>query len=77
MFILRQAERFSTPETRKIEGDEVPAGERAILDAFTEAVRTREAPECNAEDNLGSLAMVFAAIQSAKEGRKVRLDELK
>jgi predicted dehydrogenase len=61
---------------RKIEGVDVPGGEKAILDEFLGAIRDGRQPECNAEDNLQSLAMVFAAIQSAKEGRKVRLDEL-
>ena len=76
--VFKHLHRTETPETREIEGDlNVPTGEKAILDVFLQAVRTRQPPECNAEDNLGSLAMVFAAIQSAKEGRKVRLDELK
>lgn len=61
---------------RKIEGDEVPAGEKAILDEFVSAIQNGGQPECNAEDNLQSLAMVFAAIKSAKEGRKVVLSEL-
>ena len=62
--------------SREIPGDEVPNGEVAILDEFTSSIREGRQPECNAQDNLGSLAMVFAAIQSAKEGRKVKLSEL-
>lgn len=61
---------------RKIEGDDVPGGEKAILDEFIGALKNGGQPECNAEDNLQSLAMVFAAIKSAQEGRKVLLSEL-
>jgi len=61
---------------RKIEGDDVPGGEKAILDEFLGALQNGGQPECNAEDNLQSLAMVFAAIKSAQEGRKVLLSEL-
>lgn len=55
----------------------VPASEQAILDEFFAAIRDNREPECSAEDNLGSIAMVFAAIKSAKEGRKVQLSELR
>ncbi|MBV9868448.1 MAG: Gfo/Idh/MocA family oxidoreductase [Abitibacteriaceae bacterium] len=54
----------------------VPTSEQAILDEFFAAIKEDRQPECSAEDNLNSLAMVFAAIQSAKEGRKVELSEL-
>jgi predicted dehydrogenase len=54
----------------------VPAPEQAILDEFFAAIREDREPECSARDNLKSLAMVFAAIQSAKEGRRVELAEL-
>jgi predicted dehydrogenase len=54
----------------------VPPPEQAILDEFFAAIREDRQPECSAEDNLGSLAMVFAAIRSAKEGRRVELAEL-
>ncbi|HEX8550782.1 MAG TPA: Gfo/Idh/MocA family oxidoreductase [Abditibacteriaceae bacterium] len=68
--------RVENKETREIETDAVKPSEVAILDEFLDACRTRREPECSAADNLNSLAMVFAAIQSAKEGRRVRLDEL-
>lgn len=54
----------------------VPPAEQAILDEFFAAIREDRQPECSAEDNLSSLAMVFAAIRSAKEGRRVELSEL-
>lgn len=54
----------------------VPAPEQAILTEFCAAIAEDREPECSARDNLGSLAMVFGAIQSTKEGRKVELAEL-
>jgi predicted dehydrogenase len=61
---------------RPIEHLPVPPGEQAILDEFFAAIRENREPECSAADNLQSLAMVFGAIQSAREGRKVSLAEL-
>jgi predicted dehydrogenase len=54
----------------------VPPPEQAILDEFFAAIRDDREPECSARDNLGSLAMVFAAIRSAQESRPVDLAEL-
>jgi len=59
-----------------MELESVPEGTQAILTEFTSAIREDREPECSAEDNLNSLAMVFAAIRSAKEGRTVKLSEL-
>jgi predicted dehydrogenase len=53
-----------------------PPAEQAILDEFFAAIREDREPECSAQDNLKSLAMVFGAIQSAKEKRRVELSEL-
>lgn len=63
-------------DKKPLEHLDVKAQHQAILDEFVAAIKEERQPECNAKDNLLSLAMVFAAIQSAKEGRKVRLDEL-
>lgn len=54
----------------------VPASEQAMLDEFFAAIDENREPECSAQDNLKSLAMVFAAIKSAKEKRRVELNEL-
>jgi predicted dehydrogenase len=54
----------------------VKPSEQAILDEFVAAVQEDREPECSAQDNIKSLAMVFAAIRSAKEGRRVELSEL-
>jgi predicted dehydrogenase len=55
---------------------QVPPGEQAIITEFVASVKENREPECSAADNLGSLAMVFGAIKSAKEGRAVKLSEL-
>jgi predicted dehydrogenase len=63
-------------ERQQIEHLNVPPGEQAMLDEFFASIQENREPECSAHDNLQSLAMVFAAIQSAQEGRKVELAEL-
>ena len=54
----------------------VPPSEQAMLDEFFAAIRDDREPECSARDNLGSLRMVFGAIRSAVDERKVMLSEL-
>lgn len=65
-------------ETRaEIEQDKLPlAGQDAVLAEFVAAVREGREPECSGQDNLRSLAMVFAAVTSAKERRPVAIDEI-
>ncbi len=63
-------------DKRQIEHETVKAGETAMVDEFFAAIAEKREPECGAQDNLKSLAMVFGAIQSAKEGRVVMLNEL-
>ncbi|MFB7249760.1 Gfo/Idh/MocA family protein [Microbacterium sp. NPDC056234] len=46
------------------------------LAAFVAALRTGRAPENAARDNLRSLAMVEAAVQSAETGVRVRIDDV-
>ncbi len=55
---------------------DVPGVETSMLDEFFAAIKEDRQPECSAEDNLKSLAMVFGAIQSSKEKREVQLSEL-
>ncbi len=63
-------------DAREIKLDATAPQDQAMLDEFFAAIEGNRAPECNAQDNLKSLAMVFAAIQSAKENREVQLSEL-
>lgn len=55
---------------------EVKPSEQAMVDEFFAAIQEKREPECSAQDNLKSLAMVFAAIKSSQEGRVVQLSEL-
>ncbi len=49
---------------------------KAVLVEFVSAVREKREPECSAQDNLKTLAMVFGAIESAKRKQWVELAEL-
>ena len=61
---------------RQISLDDGGQGHSPVLREFVAAIEEGRAPECNAADNLKSMAMVFAAVKSAQEGRPVSLAEL-
>ena len=62
---------------RQISLDQTGAGgQNPVLSEFIAAVAEGRTPECNAADNLKSMAMVFAAVKSAMEGREVSIAEL-
>jgi predicted dehydrogenase len=48
----------------------------AIMTEFLTAIEEKRQPECSSEDNLKSLAMTFAVVQSAIEKRWVKMSEL-
>ena len=66
------------PQVREqVDLDEPATGElNPVLCEFLAALDEDREPECNASDNLKSMAMVFGAVKSAKEGRRVQLSEL-
>jgi predicted dehydrogenase len=67
-------ERPMTPigeDSHKITG-----GIGGALEEFCHALRSGRTPMCSAEDNIQSLAMVFAAKASAAEGRRVKISEM-
>jgi len=68
--------RTDKPVDREVPPLQVPPSGKAILDEFFGAIKENREPECSAADNINSLAMVFAAIKSAKEKRWVKLEEL-
>ena len=45
----------------------------AALTEFAAAVRERREPQCSGRDNLGSLALAAAAVESADRGVPVRI----
>lgn len=51
-------------------------GHPACIDSFIRALDSGEAPPTSIEDNMMSLAMVMGAIESAKQGRRILIDEL-
>lgn len=59
----------------KVDPDE-PSGIAASLRDFLQALRTGSTPMGECHDNIQSLAMVFAAIQSAATGRRVAITEI-
>ncbi len=48
-------------------------GHASVIAAFVEAIESGAAPETVSTDNINSLAMVLAAIESAKTGRRVTI----
>ena len=63
------------PKVRELlDLDQVAAdGANPVLTEFVSALRENRQPECSAEDNLKSLAMVMGARQSAVQNREVEL----
>ena len=48
------------------------SGHAGCIDEFLASVRTGQAPQTICTDNIKSLAMVYAAVESAKAGRRVK-----
>ena len=69
---LREQEALIVPEAANASETE---GHASVIGAFLKAVETGEKPETSGEDNIRSLAMVFAAIESAKAGQRVMIGE--
>ena len=69
---LREQERISLPATVNVSETE---GHASVIRAFLDAVAAGRAPETGAEDNIRSLAMVMAAIESARTGQRVMIRE--
>jgi predicted dehydrogenase len=64
-------------DTRRIEFPELPyAGRAGSLFAFSEAIRTGQEPESSARDNLRSLGLMAAAVESAASGLPVLVPDL-
>jgi len=61
-----------------VEAELVPMeleGRRYILHEFAEAIRQDREPEVSGRDNLKSLAMVHAAVESARTGKLQRIED--
>jgi predicted dehydrogenase len=58
-------------ELPALHSEDAIGGHDGVIEDFVDAVRTRRTPETVSSDNIKSLAMVFAAIESAKLEQKV------
>lgn len=50
-------------------------GHKSVLNAFISALEEGRAPETVGADNIHSLGMVFAAIESARQGRRIEISQ--
>ncbi len=69
---FRDVERTTWPVPEPLDA----TGHAAAIDDLFDALEARRTPETEAGANLGTLAMVFAAIRSAEEQRPVELAEI-
>jgi predicted dehydrogenase len=69
---LREQERIVVPAAVNVSDTE---GHASVIRAFLDAIAEGRAPETGAEDNIRSLAMVMAAIESARTGQRVMIRE--
>jgi predicted dehydrogenase len=65
---------FSQVEAREAYVEAIPVGIAGSLREFLDALATGATPMGECHDNIKSLAMVFAAIESAATGRRVAID---
>ena len=73
---LPSANPDGSPTREEVTPGAVPPGQDACLAEFVAAIQEGREPECSGKDNLQSLAIVFAAVRSAQEGRPVPIAEL-
>lgn len=69
---LRDQEEISVPASVNVFETE---GHASVIRAFLDAIDIGAAPETGAEDNIRSLAMVMAAIESARTGQRIMIRE--
>ena len=67
---MRPVERVEEPPTP------IDGGIKGSLKEFLRALEIGETPQGECHDNLKSLTMVFAAVESARRGERVRIDSL-
>jgi predicted dehydrogenase len=69
---LRDQEAIVVPETVNVSE---ARGHASVISAFIDALETGISPETASDDNIHSLAMVFAAIESAETGKRILIRE--
>jgi predicted dehydrogenase len=74
---ITHGHKTSNPGRTEVKLDPLPEEPLdAIMTEFLSAIKEKRQPECNSEDNLKSLAMTFAVVQSAVEKRWVKMSDL-
>ena len=68
---LREYETVTVPEYPEV--TKRPEGHAAVIAAFLEGLHDGTPPETAATDNIKSLAMVYAAVESAETGEKLTI----
>ena len=58
----------------KVSETDVKPGHAGVIDEFIQSIRTGRVPETICTDNIKSLAMCFAAIESAETGKRVEIN---
>jgi predicted dehydrogenase len=66
---------FATLEVAPAPDDDHTHGHRSVITDFIRAIRTGTQPETVSADNIKSLAMVFGAIESARTGMPVNIEQ--
>lgn len=69
---LREQEALSVPDAVNVYETQ---GHASVIAAFLKSVETGGKPETSGEDNIRSLAMVIAAIESVRTGQRVMIGE--
>jgi len=67
---LRDLEPIEVPEPADLRQTQ---GHASVIADFVAAIRTGRHPETASDDNINSLAMVLAAIESARSGQRVKI----
>ena len=73
LYVTRMGARQTSPAARQTDllaATDPQAGQAAALAEFLDAIAQRPAPETSVEDNMTSVAMLFAAIDAAHQGRE-------
>ena len=70
--LLREYETLPIPDYAEV--TERPERHEAVIRGFVESLKNGTTPETVCTDNIKSLSMVYAAVESAEKGEKVSID---
>jgi len=74
--VIKSGGFFSEMESIDAEVGTIDEGIKGSLSEFLSALKTGITPNGECHDNIKSLAMVFAVVESSKAGRRVKLSEI-